>query len=81
MTSRPLDELRNDLEMFDLLPSSIKQLISEADTITKDIVPATFHALYVKQMPEEEVIRVLRAHLTYVSSTSINFGEKSAAIS
>ena len=65
MPAKSLDDLRVELKMYDALPSSVRQMIQNADVIPGDIVEATFNAMIAKGFPEDKVLEIMRARLTF----------------
>jgi hypothetical protein len=65
MPAKSLDDLRLELKMYDALPSSVRQMIQNADVIPGDIVEATFNAMIAKGFPEDAVLEIMRARLTF----------------
>jgi len=68
MSAKSLEQIRLEYNVFDLLPTRVRHMISNADTLPGDVVEATAHAMLDLGYSEEQVLEVLQQRLTYYSS-------------
>jgi hypothetical protein len=65
MPTKSLDDLRLELQLYDMLPPEVRRMIANADTIPGDIVEATFDALALKGFPKDRVLEIMSDRLTF----------------